>query len=314
MQYIDFIVDIFDDNRYRKDIEYALPLFVKFEFMAMQSLTVILGDKEYHTLWSEKAKTRLLNYCMIVLLKATGDFENLVDMKNSSYNHIKYAEENATKHSLAHTIMTITELLRYDPNMHSFYKNHSHFKKLVVNLFKKYGAKSVFIELDPGISYAINHLIHVLYIQGINKSSSIYNNESKSNTILPGSTTASSSSTSSLNLGRKCSNPGCDNEETKYKPFKPCPKCRVAAYCSSNCRTANLTTHLNTECQGNKKETNEFSNKQHYHQMSSSASSLQSQNAMITSNNALSAQLYANKVSRRASDNFFKVSKNSNSM
>jgi len=55
MQYIDFIVDIFENQQLMNSDEY-LPFFVKFEFITMQSLTVILGDAEFSNLWSEKAK------------------------------------------------------------------------------------------------------------------------------------------------------------------------------------------------------------------------------------------------------------------
>ncbi len=55
MQYIDCLVDIFENPIYTNSTE-LLPFFVKFEFITMQSLTVILGDAEYSGLWSDKAK------------------------------------------------------------------------------------------------------------------------------------------------------------------------------------------------------------------------------------------------------------------
>ena len=39
-----------------KQLNECLPFFVKFEFISMQSLTVILGDAEYSRFWSDKAK------------------------------------------------------------------------------------------------------------------------------------------------------------------------------------------------------------------------------------------------------------------
>ena len=54
MQYIDCLVDIFDNPSYT--VTEFLPFFIKFEFITMQSLTVILGDAEYSQLWSDKAK------------------------------------------------------------------------------------------------------------------------------------------------------------------------------------------------------------------------------------------------------------------
>lgn len=54
MQYIDCIVDIFENSKYT-DPNFV-PFFIKFEFITMQSLTVILGDTEYSKLWSDKAK------------------------------------------------------------------------------------------------------------------------------------------------------------------------------------------------------------------------------------------------------------------
>ncbi len=55
MQYIDCLVDIFENSHYTDSAEF-LPFFIKFEFITMQSLTVILGDSEYSQLWSDKAK------------------------------------------------------------------------------------------------------------------------------------------------------------------------------------------------------------------------------------------------------------------
>lgn len=55
MQYIDSLVDIFENPEYTESTE-LLPFFIKFEFITMQSLTVILGDAEYSQLWSDKAK------------------------------------------------------------------------------------------------------------------------------------------------------------------------------------------------------------------------------------------------------------------
>lgn len=48
---------------------------------------------------------------------------------------------------------------------------------------------------------------------------------------------------------RVCSNPRCQNEETKFKPFKNCPKCS-AAYCSGKCRKQHVEYHLKNECPG----------------------------------------------------------------
>ena len=74
MHYIDMLVDIFesecglgvceeatiandDEQKEQQDREQEhMPLFIKFEFMAMQSLTVILGDAEFSQFWSDKAK------------------------------------------------------------------------------------------------------------------------------------------------------------------------------------------------------------------------------------------------------------------
>jgi hypothetical protein len=55
MQYIDCLVDIFENPEFTESTEF-LPFFIKFEFITMQSLTVILGDAEYSQLWSDKAK------------------------------------------------------------------------------------------------------------------------------------------------------------------------------------------------------------------------------------------------------------------
>lgn len=123
MQYIDCLVDIFE-NRALTDSAEFLPFFIKFEFITMQSLTVILGDAEYSQLWSDKAKTRLLNYCMIVFLKAAGAYPTVTTGHDcqDQINHIFYAEQHTNKHSLAHTIMAVTELLRNDENMKLFYR------------------------------------------------------------------------------------------------------------------------------------------------------------------------------------------------
>ena len=55
MQYIDCLVDIFENPIYTNNTD-ILPFFIKFEFITMQSLTVILGDAEYSEYWSDKAK------------------------------------------------------------------------------------------------------------------------------------------------------------------------------------------------------------------------------------------------------------------
>ena len=55
MQYIDCVVEIFDNSFYTNSAEF-LPFFIKFEFITMQSLTVILGDAEYSEFWSDRAK------------------------------------------------------------------------------------------------------------------------------------------------------------------------------------------------------------------------------------------------------------------
>lgn len=198
MQYIDFLVDIFETPKYTEQQEYIL-FFIKFETIAMQSLTVILGDREYIDRWSEAAKIRLINYCMIVLLKAINAYkspqiqcqqqpklnskEESVKVEASSSpstvsrfgnNHIIYAEENSCNHSLAFAIITINELLRNDCKMRTFYRHHRHFKCLIVRLYKKYGAKSKtkFSLAYPGISYALNHLMRVLYLRTQDKPTS----------------------------------------------------------------------------------------------------------------------------------------------
>lgn len=183
MQYIDYLVDIFENPSYTNSNE-LISFFIKFEFIAMQSLTVILGDREYIQYWSEKAKSRLLNYCMVVLLKAVdaqippnsnsnqteeaSSYSKNSTKQTSNYsniNHIKFAEQTANKHSLAHTIITINELLRNHENMKMFYRYHKPFKQLIIELYKKYGAKSKYSAIDPGISYALHHLMRVLYIK-----------------------------------------------------------------------------------------------------------------------------------------------------
>ncbi len=65
MQYIDSLVDIFENPEYTESAE-LLPFFIKFEFITMQSLTVILGDAEYSQLWSDKAK--LVNQIHLLIL------------------------------------------------------------------------------------------------------------------------------------------------------------------------------------------------------------------------------------------------------
>lgn len=208
MQYIDYLVDIFEIPLFTTTPDY-IQFFIKFESIAMQSLTVILGDREYINYWSETAKTRLINYCMIILLKAINSYkepdvvggagslssssslastgmpatnggsgggdggggggDDGVMLKTSRYglNHIIYAEETGCNHSLAFTIITANELLRNDPKMRVFYRHHKHFKCLIIRLYKKYGAKSKtkFSYTYPGISYALNHLVRVLYLR-----------------------------------------------------------------------------------------------------------------------------------------------------
>ncbi len=54
VQYIDCIVDICETPKYTEF--YYVPFFIQFEFISMQSLTVILGHEQYSHLWSDKAK------------------------------------------------------------------------------------------------------------------------------------------------------------------------------------------------------------------------------------------------------------------
>jgi hypothetical protein len=165
---------------------------------------------------------------MIVLLKASGAYPNVINNDQvEQINHIFYAEQHTNKHSLAHTIMTVTELLRNDENMKIFYRYHRPFKQLIIQLYKKYGAKSLYIRSDPGISYALNHLMRVLYIKNTVPTT---NSSSSSNPTNSGSLTKNSKQQSEKNLAkmkkssdldprveqpRTCSNPVCKNEETK---------------------------------------------------------------------------------------------------
>ena len=189
---------------------------------------------------------------MIVLLKAAGAYPTTtVSPINQecieNINHIFYAEQHSHKHSLAHTIMTVTELLRNDENMKQFYRYHRPFKQLIVQLYKKYGAKSQYIRTDPGISYALNHLMRVLYIKNSSdsKQSSNYDYYDHKQFISAQST----SSSSSQQPPRICSNPECKNEETKYKSFKECSHCNgKAGYCSSKCRKEHISYHRKFEC------------------------------------------------------------------
>lgn len=164
---------------------------------------------------------------MIVLLKASGAYPTIVNNDQvEQINHIFYAEQHTNKHSLAHTIMTVTELLRNDENMKLFYRYHRPFKQLIIQLYKKYGAKSLYIRTDPGISYALNHLMRVLYI----KNTMPNTNSSSNGAGLTGSTLDNKKQQSSKSLNgkkksneielksqqpRTCSNPECKNEETK---------------------------------------------------------------------------------------------------
>jgi hypothetical protein len=240
-------------------------------------------------------RTRLLNYCMIVLLKAAGAFPVMSshsgDGSNEcieNINHIYYAEQHTNKHSLAHTIMTVTELLRNDDNMKMFYRYHRPFKQLIVQLYKKYGAKSQFIRIDPGISYALNHLMRALYIK--TTSSQMPNAQSASSQQpQPGSSRmfetdkneiVNAASTLGQCLARKCANIDCENEETKYKPFKECSRCAgKVAYCSSKCKKAHIDFHRKNEClngQKNKNKVNSIKNSEYqiiYDNVISSSSS-----------------------------------------
>lgn len=242
MQYIDLLVDIFESPQITETAD-LVPFFIKFELIAMQSLTVILGDEEYSLLWSDKAKVRLVNYCMIVLLKAAGAYpvgsascsslSTAAAAATENLNHIYYAEQHTNKHSLAHTLITLTELLRNDAKMKFFYRHHKPFKQLVVQLYRKYGAKSEFSRVEPGISYGLNHLMRVLYIKNPSQ-------------LARGGETATR---------RLCSNPVCHNEETKFKEFRPCTGCdgKLAAYCSRKCLKDHLSQHIKFECKPSEK-------------------------------------------------------------
>lgn len=163
---------------------------------------------------------------MVVFLKAAGAYPtNPNSDRMEQINHIFYAEQHTNKHSLAHTIMTVTELLRNDENMKMFYRYHRPFKQLIIQLYKKYGAKSQYIRTDPGISYALNHLMRVLYI----KNSHPAGNAFASSTVSSIQQSVKSPRHSSRNLlhdldsdrrePKVCSNPDCKNEETKVALF-----------------------------------------------------------------------------------------------
>lgn len=70
-------------------------------------------------------------------------------------------------------------------------------------------------------------------------------------TLVAYNNNSNNSNNSNRNV-RVCSNPHCQNEETRYKPFKNCTKCsgRQAAYCSGKCRKQHLPHHLRHECTG----------------------------------------------------------------
>ena len=159
---------------------------------------------------------------MVVFLKAAGAYPtNPSSDRMEQINHIFYAEQHTNKHSLAHTIMTVTELLRNDENMKMFYRYHRSFKQLIIQLYKKYGAKSQYIRTDPGISYALNHLMRVLYIKNAHPAGNAFASSTVSSIQQQ---SVKSPRHSSKNLlhdidDRKepkiCSNPECKNEETK---------------------------------------------------------------------------------------------------
>ena len=155
---------------------------------------------------------------MIVFLKAASNGES-----NEQINHIYYAEQHTNKHSLAHTIMTVTELLRNDNRMKLFYRYHRPFKQLVIKLYKKYGAKSQYTRTDPGISYALNHLMRVLYIRNMQKPGSQQGGNTPTATMHSAFKANRQQSAQQLNINtefdskspRICSNSDCKNEETK---------------------------------------------------------------------------------------------------
>jgi hypothetical protein len=318
MQYIDYLIDIFQTPLYTTQADY-IQFFIKFESIAMQSLTVILGDRDYSAMWSENARVRLVNYCMIILLKAinayreskppggprsnnNGSSSSNNSSSNSSSasvgstvatsglygrNHIIYAEKNNCNHSLAFAIITLNELLRNDSKMRLYYRHHKLFKRLIVCLYKKYSpkSKSQFSYVYPGISYALNHLMRVLFLRSTSQNAIGFKNkdsifmeredftsssssavirksreETTSNSGGEEQTTITSQNVNFVNNEEKfmnqpprtCSNPTCENEETKFKPFKSCSRCdgRSAAYCSGKCRKAHIDFHLKNECIG----------------------------------------------------------------
>ena len=254
---------------------------------------------------------------MIVLLKASGSYlgassglesalsgGGIGECNIAKVNHIGFAEEREHKHSLAHTIMSVTELMRHDEQMKLFYRYHRHFKQLLVKLYKKYGAKSAAAAAaaaaasssdhvpmprhnDPGIAYALNHLMRVLYIKSSTSTSA--SNSNNNNNSAPSSSAiqqhqhqqqqqqqqahnkqhnvhriASAGRLSSMDAEqqqqqqsnvewmatrRVCSNPSCENEETKFKPFKECGDCGGrAAYCNGTCLRAHIAYHRKYEC------------------------------------------------------------------
>ena len=216
--FIDCLLDVIEKPLYVQQMD-MLPFYVKFEFIAMQSLTVILGDGEYSHLWSDECRMRLINYCLVSILLAVSI------NPTRRFNHIAYAEQHSNKHSLAHTILTITELFRYDHSMKNYYFNNKPFKQLIIKLYKKFSAKSVYILKDPGISYALNGLMRELYmtkksIPGSTSSSSVGNQPGTRKDSLKYSATKLVKPEKTIpedeeaGEPRKCSYMTCKNEET----------------------------------------------------------------------------------------------------
>ncbi|CAF0874386.1 unnamed protein product [Didymodactylos carnosus] len=238
MQYIDILIDLFENLEYKTSA--YLPYFIKMESLCLQCLTILFQCPEHVDMWSERAQIRLVNYCCTIMHKAAlGGQQH--QQHNQDINHILYAEQKSTTHSLGYSILTFLHIVRCKKDIMTFYKENMHFRELLIALRHKYGPNTLYKIKDPSIYYALSHVICVMFDYKTKR----HKKQHRQQQQLLGETDDDMNN----NKFRKCSNPMCQRIENEHNVFYQCQSCQRMAYCSHYCRDVHWTLKHSKSCQ-----------------------------------------------------------------